>query len=298
MDYGHNNWQGGPAKTGDETLRDSALRSLLLSAEPAGDGVNAVLTWDRVISLVDAAPPAKAGWLDLLLARTSRPARFAAAALGLAVVGSATLAVMPAQSDQIGTVVLSRVPNTWQAGGAELREVEAAAEQRFAALNPGSQADMYVLPLKAAAGESHPGLAFAFINVDSEVAHSVFSGLAQQYPGLETEPAQYSDIKSEVFSSRLQEVLADLRDPQRYRGLGEAQIRSQVVRELHAQGLSPDSISVERTAEGGLRISISASMDIDLNSGHAQEALNRIGLDRDLLGEQAYEQLQQALAAQ
>ncbi|MCC7477355.1 hypothetical protein IT575_02755 [bacterium] len=297
MDHSDNKLKGNnPA--GSQDQRDAQWRELLACAEPRQELLDSVLPWQRVLSLVEAAPPVKPHWSDLLFSRVSRQTRFALAAVALAVGSAAGLAVMPAQSDQIGTVVLARVPMAWEAGGAELAEVEAAAEASFSKLPHSEQADMYFLPLKSSDGDAHPTLAIAFLNVDSAQAEQVFEGLAQRFPGLSTGVAEYHDIQSQVFENRLQELLSGLREPGRYRGLGEAQIRSEVLRQLHSAGLAPESISIERTADGGLKIEVSATMDINVAGGHLQEALGDIGLSPELLGSEAYEQLMELQPAQ
>ncbi len=298
MDYSRNNMMGNQPAGGPDAARDALWRELLLSAEAPAEQIEQILPWQRVMALVDSAPPAKASWADLVFGRVARQARFALAGVALAVVGAGSLAVMPAQSDQIGTVVLAKVPLTWKSGGAELAEVQAAAESSFSKLNAGDQADMYFLPLKSENNDAHPTLAIAFLNVESEQAEQVFNGLAERYPGLRTGEPEFRDIQSQVFESRLQELLAGLREPGSYSGMGEAQIRSEVLRQLRSAGLSPDSISISRTADGGLKIEISASMDINVAGGHMQETLDQIGLGPELLGSEAYEQLMELQPAQ
>lgn len=298
MDYSHNSRDEAKLQGSPEAARDALWRDLLLSAEAPASQLDQILPWNKVLHLVDRAPAERVAWPDLVFGRVSRQARFALAAVAMAFVGAGSLAVMPAQSDQIGTVVLAKVPVAWQAGGPELAEVQAAAESRFSSLSLSDQADMYFLPLKAAENETHPTLAIAFLNVEANQAEQLFDGLAEQYPGLRSGEPKFKDIQSQVFENRLQELLGGLREPGRFRGLGEAQIRSEVLRQLRGAGLSPDSINVQRTPEGGLRIEISASMDINVDSGHVQEALDQIGLSREILGDEAFEQLTELQQAQ
>jgi hypothetical protein len=86
--------------------------------------------------------------------------------------------------------------------------------------------------------------------------------------------------------------MAGLSASGRYRGLGEAQIRSEVLKDLRAAGLTPSSIEVSQLPDGGLRIEVSGSMGIEIDNGHLQEALEDLGLSREVLGDDASSQLE------
>ena len=85
-------WQG-------ELKRDDALGELL--REAAGPEI---LPWSRLEQLVAAAPPARVPWYGFMTT-PARSARFAMGTAATLVLGTGLLAVVPAEADNVGTIV-------------------------------------------------------------------------------------------------------------------------------------------------------------------------------------------------
>ena len=151
--YGH---QSGKERWRDER-RDSALGDLLRSSgEP-----RELISWTKVEFLVASAPPAKTAWWAGLAPDDVRPLRLPWRS-ARARAGVGTLAMLPAQSDQVGTLVLSSLPSAWQVGGSAFEEVTDAAMQRFTALNV-AQGELFVM---TGARSGRDELAFAMLGVE------------------------------------------------------------------------------------------------------------------------------------
>lgn len=266
--------------------RDESLRSLLSVLEPRRE----VMPFSQVISLIESAPPVKETWLSRLMARP-QPVRWAMAPLMLMLAVS-VLWAMPAQSDYVGTVVLAQLPSNWQPGGPELAEVNALAREEVAALGV-PQSEYYMLAGERAGRDS---LSFVLIGLDTTQAEALFTTLSTRYPALAAFPADFSPVDSQRFGrNKLSELYVRLTQA------GQApadpdQLRTYVLQALQDAGLKDIEIEIHRTPEGRVVIEVDAAMSIAVD-GRTQEELAAAGLGPEVLGEGAYRELVNQLAA-
>jgi len=266
----------------DGLKRDPELGRLLSQLAPQRE----LLAWSDVQRLVDSAPPVRVTWAASLVQSGLRPMRYALAAFVLFGFGTGVLALMPAQSDVVGTTVLTQLPAVWPVGSAEFKEVESAAQAQFKALGV-PQSDMYV-KVGAAAGQQQ--LAFAMLGFDRAQAEQFFGALAQKYPALRVVKPQYIAIDLDRAGSRLHELVLEVLKPELLRPLGEDALKGNVLRSLKQCGFDDIKINVYRGADGTTYIEVDARMKFAV-TGRTQEELEASGLSEQVLGGEVYQQL-------
>jgi len=268
-------------------VRDPELAAILRLLEPPGD----VLPWSQVERIIADAPPVRVGWADRLglgafATAGWRQLRYAVAVLLLLGVGTGVLAIIPAQSDQVGTLVLTRLPVAWVVGGAAFGEVEREAQSRFAALAI-PQSSLYV---KVGPRDGLDELGFALVGADRAQAERLFGVLAEDYPALAAFPAEYVPIDSGRFGSRLNELFVTLLHRSEAGPLDQDALKLHVLKALRSAGFRDIRITVRRAADGTTVVDVDARMSFSVK-GRTQEDLQAAGVDEKLLGSEAYEQL-------
>ena len=270
----------------EDPRRDESLRSLLSVLEPKRE----VMPFSDAVSIIESAPPVMETWLSRLLARP-RPMRWAMAPLAL-LLAVGVLWAVPAQSDYVGTVVLAELPSNWLPGGPELSEVNALARDEVAALGV-PQSEYYMLAGERAGRDS---LSFVLIGLDAEQAENLFNTLKVRFPALAAFPAEFSPVDSQRYGrSKLSELYVRLTQA------GQApakpdELRTYVLQALQDAGLTDIEIEIHRTPEGRVVIEVDAAMSIAVD-GRTQDELAAAGLGPEVLGEGAYRELVEQLAA-
>jgi hypothetical protein len=260
----------------------SNLRALLQTAEAGRQ----VLPWQQVEQLVAAAAPAHVPWYAPLIAPAARPLRFAAVTLTLLVCCIGVLAAVPAQSDQVGTLVLSRLPSGWEVGSPAFTEAKLAAQQHFDQLGV-PQGELYVM---VGDRRGHGQLAFALLGAGRTQAKEFYEDLSAAYPALAAFQVDYQPIDSGRYGSMLNELLVKLSSTSQVAQHNDVELRAAVLRALKHSGLSDIDVTVKRNADGSVVIDVEATLEITVD-GHSPEEMEAQGLSEDLLGPQLYQQL-------
>jgi len=269
---------------GTDPRRDPDLGRLLAAAERT----EGMAPWSAVEQLVADAPPRRASWWESLVNSGTRQLRYAVGTAMMLILGTGVLAVMPAQSDQVGTLVLTKLPSAWDVDGDAYAEVKSVAQQRFTDLGI-PQGDLFMVVGERSGRDE---LAFAMIGVDAAKAQSFFDGLSSSYPALDAFDADYVAINSDRFQNRLNEILYRVSHRGGLGDLDDNNLRAFVIKALNNSGFADvRNVSIERTPDGRIIIKVEATLDIAVESGRLQEDLEAAGLSRELLGNEAFQQL-------
>jgi hypothetical protein len=265
--------------------RDSGIQALLSCLEPQRE----VMPFSRALDIIDSAPPARESWLGRVA--RPQPMRWAAAPVAL-MLATCVLWALPAQSDYAGTVVLAELPSNWQPDGPELQEVNALARDEFSALAI-PQAEYYMLAGERAGRDS---LTFVLIGLDAAQAETLFDTLSDHFPALAAFPADYTPVDSQRYGrSKLSELYVRLTQAG-HAPADTNQLKAYVLQALQDAGLTDIEIQIRRTPEGRVVIEVDAAMSIAVE-GRTQEDLAAAGISPELLGDSAYRELLQQLAA-
>jgi hypothetical protein len=275
--------------SGDLTRSDK-LAALLTSAAPETD----LLSWQAVHAIVRSAPPVHSAWYERFLYGGARQLRYGLASVLAFGFGTGLLAMLPAQSDLAGTLVVTDMPSAWTTGSVEMQQFEAGARESFAALKL-PQAELYVLDV-ARSGQ-RPELALAMLNVPDSDARAFHTQLAARYPALTAFPAQFEAIDTDIAGSRLNELFLKLTNPDALTGAGDDEIRGRVLSALGQMGLVPTRVETRRLPDGTIVVEIDAQMSISVGD-QSTDKLESIGLSRETLGDAAYTRLLMELGAQ
>ena len=264
----------------DDLRRDEHLGALLSESLPAPD----LLSWRQIQDIVAAAPPIQVPWYSRLF-NSPAPLRYAMAPLLVAAIGTGALWVMPAQSEQVGTMVLTTMPSAWSNDSAALVEVQQSAQREFTALNiPQSS-----LTMMSAEREGQKQIVFTMTEAQRPQAQRVLAKLDAQYPALAAYTPKYIDLTADPAANRLAQLVEQVR-----RGAGSKQDQTQLARKvlqtLSGEGLQDVDIQVRPQADGSLEVEIAATFSLKLQ-GHSQEELEAAGLDARTLGQKRYQQL-------
>lgn len=262
--------------------QDPQLGRLLSQLTPQRE----LLSWNEVQQLVETARPVHATWSVALLSGSLRPLRYALAAFVMLGFGTGLLAVMPAQSDVVGTTVLTQLPAVWPVGSAEFAEVEHAAQAQFTAAGV-PQSDLFI---KVGAASGQQQLAFALLGFDRAQAERFFGTLAQKYPALRVVKPQYSAIDTDRTGSRLHELALQALKPELLKPRGKDELKGYVIKSLKQCGFDDIQIDVYRGADGTTYIEVDARMKFAV-TGRTQEELEASGLNEQVLGGEVYQQL-------
>ncbi len=255
--------------------RDPQLGRLLSQLTPQRE----LLSWSEVQRLVDTAPPARMTWRASFINHSLRPLRYALATFVLMGFGTGVLAVMPAQSDVVGTTVLTQLPAVWPVGSAEFAEVETAAQAQFMALGV-PQSDMFI-KVGAAAGQQQ--LAFALLGLNRAQAERFFGTLARKYPALRVVQPQYTAIDTDRTGSRLHELALAALKPELLKPRGKDELKGYMLKSLKQCGFDDIKININRGADGTTYIEVDARMKFAV-TGRTQEELEAVGSQRAGVG--------------
>lgn len=277
-------------RQGEGLRPEPALRELLSVV----DGPAELLPWSTVERLVASAPPVRVPWWSPVVGRATLRLRYVAATLLVLLMGSGVLAVLPAQSDAVGTLALTKLPSAWQIGGAAFDEVKQAAQAEFAVLEL-PQAELFTVVGERAGRDE---LAFAMLGADRRAAERFLTVMRTRYPALAAFDAEFTLIDTNRFGSRLNELMFQLTHSGRLGNLDDAALQSFVLSALSASGFGDvENVTITRRPDGKIVIEVDASLSIAVEQGRTQEELAAAGLSEGLLGEETFQRLLGELAA-
>lgn len=276
-------------RQGEGLRPDPALRELLSVV----DGPAEPLLWSTVERLVASAPPVRVPWWSPVVGRATLRLRYVAATLLVLLMGSGVLAVLPAQSDAVGTLALTKLPSAWQVGGAAFDEVKQAAQAEFAALKL-PQAELFTVVGERAGRDE---LAFAMLGADRRSAERFLAVMRTRYPALAAFDAEFTLIDTNRFGSRLNELMFQLTHG-RLASMDDAALKSFVLSALSTSGFGDvENVTITRRPDGKIVIEVDASLSVAVEQGRTQEELAAAGLSEGLLGEENFQRLLGELAA-
>jgi len=268
---------------------DAELGGLLRAAGEPPE----LMPWSRVEQLVASAPPVKVPWWSNWAVPVVRQLRYALALFIVLGVGVGTLAMMPAHSDFVGTLVLTEMPNTWSPDGPAFNEVRSAAEARFAEL-AHPQSELYVMVGERAGRDE---LAFVLMGLPEEAAQGFISELQEKYPALSAFETDYQSIDAGRFGSRLNELAYSISHRGALEQLPVNELKSHVLKSLGNSGFGVENIEISRRADGTIVIEVEASIEVAVEMGRTQEDLADFGLSEKLVGSENYQRLVSEVAA-
>lgn len=259
------------------------LGRLLESLDSAGEP----LPWPAVERIVAQAPPVAAPWWSLRLYQGARQVRYALAALALIVFGTGVLAVMPAHSDQVGTLVLTKLPSTWTTDGPVFTEAKQTASQLFGNLAvPQSNLSIII-----GERDGRDELAFVLMGIDRPAAKGFMESLYEASPALAAFNAEYTTIDSGRFGSRLNELAYSISHGGSLERLSNEDLTAHILQSLSQAGLRVESVKIDRQPDGKIIIEVDASLKVTVEMGRTQEDLEAAGLSKELVGEDNFQQL-------
>lgn len=274
----------------NEALRPHPELGRLLSAL---DTAEEPLPWSAVQQLVAEAPPVKVTWADVLARRSVRQLRYAMAAMVVVCFGVGMLAVLPAHSNQVGTLVLTKLPSSWDADGVVFNEAKGTSTRLFSALDKPQSELNIVIGERAGRDE----LAFVMMGIDQQSAEDFMAALYAELPALAAFGADYSAIDTERFGSRLSELAYSISHGGSLDQLSDDELTTYVLRSLAASGFGVEDLRIERRADGKIIIEVEASLTVTVEMGRTQEELEAAGLSEELVGEENFQRLLTELAA-
>ena len=274
-----------------EALRpDPALGRLLTAVDRSAE----MMPWPAIENMVAEAPPVRTSVWSRLLAIGGNQLRWATAAAASLMIATGLLAVMPAQSDQVGTLVLTSMPSAWDADGPAFSEVKAEAERRFDLL-AAPQSDLFMV---VGERDGRDELALAMLGVDDAAAGEFFSGLCRQYPALDAFDAEYVPIDTNRFGNRLNELLYRVSHAGGLETMDDDTLKAETVKALANSGFGDvRNVEIQRLPDGRIIIKVEASLDVAVERGHVQDELEAAGLSPELLGADNFQRLLDELAA-
>lgn len=260
--------------------RDQRIASMLGALEPAGD----VLGWDNVKRLVKSAPPARVPWYAAFTF-AARPMRLAAAPLMvLLLVG--VLWMMPAQSHQVGTMVLTKLPTAWDYGSPEFKELSTYAREDFNTLKV-PQGELYI---KTGTTSGRPQLAFVLMGADEQQTRDYFAKLKEKFPKVAAFKEDYVDVGTRQYGNLLEQVAGTLAGRPGINKLSDEELKLVALKSMSDAGFDNVDISVTRKDDGTIVIEMDAVMRFAVQ-GHTQEELESAGFNEQLLGHDLYQEL-------
>ena len=272
--------------------RDLRLAALLKLDAPEDE----ILPWHKVEALVASAPPVKATVFALFersFTAVPRQLRYALATLLLMGLGGGVLSVTPAQSDFVGTIVVTELPAAFAVGSPAFNEVEAAAQSKFAKLAlPQSQ-----IYIKVGPGIGRDQLAIAMVGADRRQAEGLYNELRADYPALAAFKADYAPIASDRYSSMLAQLISGVTRQAGVSPLDDNALKLYVLKALSDAGFKDIKIEIVRREDGTTCIEVDARMSIAVK-GRVQEEMMDSERYKRLLGSEAYRQLLSELGSE
>jgi len=257
------------------------------------DSAGEPLPWSAVERLVVEAPAIKAPWWAVHVTHGVRQLRYAMAALVLALCGVGVLTALPAHSDQVGVLVLTKLPSSWAGEGQVLTEAKAAANQLFDRLDVPQSNLSIIIGERAGRDE----LAFVLMGIDRPTAENFMLSLYEASPALAAFGADYAPIDSGRFGSRLNELAYSVSHGGSLERLTDDELTAHVLHSLADAGFGVANVSIDRRADGTIIIEVEASLTVTVEMGRTQEELEAAGLSRELVGEDNFQRLLNEVAA-
>jgi hypothetical protein len=245
------------------------------------------LPWSDVQRVVAQAPPVRAPWWTIHVYHGARRLRYAMAALALLVFGTGVLAVMPAHSDQVGTLVLTKLPSAWSTGDQVFNEAKDTASRLFNELGVPQSNLSIIIGERAGRDE----LAFVLMGVDRTAAQGFMNSLCDASPALAAFTAEYSTIDCGRFGSRLNELAYSVSHGGALERLSDEELTAHVLRSLSQAGFGVEKVSIKRQDDGKIIIEVDASLKVTVEMGRTQEDLEAAGLSSELVGEDNFQRL-------
>jgi len=261
--------------------RDPRIASMLSALEPAGD----VLGWDNARRIVHSAPPVRVPWYATLTHRAARPLRLAVAPL-LVLLMVGVMWLMPAQSEQVGTLVLTKLPTAWDYGSAEFAEIETFARNSFAQREI-PQGELYI---KIGTTDGRPQLAFVLLGAEEQLARDYFAALKQKFPALAAFDERYSDVGTRRYGNLLEQVAGSLAGQPGIHELSDEELKLVALKSMSDAGFDEVKIKLTRSEDGTIVIEMDAVMRFAVQ-GRTQEELEAAGINEQLLGRELYDEL-------
>ncbi len=280
MEYGSNNLRDLP-ETEQGLSRE--LRELMQATHPAGE----FMSWDRVVALVESAPPVRVPWYLAFLDGYQRQLRYAAAPL-LIMLMVGGMWIMPAQSLNVGTTVVAELPQDWSYDSPQFMELRTASKSEFDSLNL-PQASMKLLMMPQDNGQK---MVMVLSGVDSAQADSFYGSLAGHFPVLAALPHELHPIEAKLHDNLLREVSSRIAGIRQVEGLNDNQLSLLVMDVLTEAGFSNIRLDIQRTQSGRVQIDVEADLE---DSGSISELtideLRDAGYGPGSLGPDAYKTL-------
>jgi len=260
--------------------RDPRIVSMLGALEPAGD----VLGWDKARRLVLSAPSARVPWYGAF-SFAARPVRLAVAPL-LVLLMIGVLWMMPAQSQQVGTMVLTKLPSAWDYGSPEFKEIETYARNSFAE-RAIPQGELFI---KIGTTGGRPQLAFVLLGADEQQARDYFAALKGKFPAVAAFVENYIDVGASQYDNLLEQIAGKLAGHPDIHKLSDEELKLVALKAMSDAGFDKVDISVTRNDDGTIVIEMDAVMRFAVQ-GHTQEELEAAGFNEQLLGHDLYQAL-------
>lgn len=257
------------------------FRELLRSCEPSPE----LMSWNQVVSLVESAPPVHVPWFMEFLSGNQRQLRFAAAPL-LVLVLIGGMWVMPAQSLNIGTTVISDLPGDWTHSSPQFQELNAVCRASFDELAlPQTNMKLMVVPEGAS-----QKMVMVLSGVNAQQTSKFYGSLQERFPALAAMEHELHPIETKTHENLLADMTARIGGMKQVEGLSDNQLKLHVKNILDEAGFTNVKLTVSRSASGKVLIDVEADFE---NRGNQSELtiddLNNAGYDRDSLGSETYE---------
>lgn len=280
MEYGSKNLRDLPEA---EQGLSPELNELLRSTHPAPE----IMPWDRVVALVESAPPVRVPWYVAFLDSYQRQLRYAAAPL-MVMLLIGVMWAMPAQSLNIGTTVVSELPQDWSSDSPQVAELNAASRAMFADMAlPQSSLRLMVMPQDGA-----QKMVMVLSGADAEQAQSFYNQLSGDFPVLAAMQHELHPIETRMHENLLRDVASRISGTREVEGLSDNQLSLLVMDILTEAGFSNIRLDIQRTSDGKVRINVEADLD---ESGSTSELsldeLREAGYEESTLGNDAYKTL-------
>lgn len=246
MEYGSSNMRDLPET---EQGLSAELRDLLRSSQPSVE----IMSWDRVVALVESAPPVRVPWYLAFLDSYQRQLRYAAAPmLVLLMVGG--MWMMPAQSVNVGTTLVADLPSDWGHDSPQFTELKAASLSKFEDMAI-PQSGMKLFLIGAAEGQQ---LVIVMRGVDGDAAQAYYDGLSGDFPVLAAVHHDAHPIEARIHDNMLREVGSRLGGAQKIDEMDDNQLSLLVFEVLEEAGLSNIRLDIKRNEDGRVRIDVQA----------------------------------------
>jgi hypothetical protein len=257
------------------------FRELLRSCDPSPE----LMSWNQVVSLVESAPPVRVPWYMEILSANQRQLRFAAAPL-LVLVLIGGMWVMPAQSLNIGTTVISNLPGDWSYNSPQFQELNTVSRSSFDELAlPQTNMQLMVMPEGAS-----QKLVMVLSGLDEAQTANFYGKLQERFPALAAMEHELYPIETKKHENLLADMTAKIGGMKQVEGLSDNQLKLHVKDILDEAGFTNVKLTVSRSTGGKVLIDVEADFDAKGNQSELSISdFHDAGYDRDTLGSETYE---------